>query len=92
MTEELDNSLQQTIETYLDMRLQAIDEQLSRLQSEFNEAFARLREVSASEPLDTTPVSAAIAAHLQAAREQKLSGVTAAPSTQQASQVAAIKR
>jgi hypothetical protein len=92
VTEELDNSLRQTIETYLGMRLQAIDEQLSRLQSEFNEAFERLREVSASESLDSTPVSAAIAAHLQAAREQKLSGVTAAPSTQQASQVAAIKR
>ena len=91
MTEELENSLRQTIETYLDTRLRAIDEQLSRLQSEFNEAFARLREVSASESLDATPVSEAIAAHLQAAREQKLSGVTAAPSVQGASHVAAIK-
>jgi len=91
VTEELENSLRQTIETYLDTRLSAIDEQLSRLQSEFNEAFARLREVSASESLDTTPVSEAIAAHLQAAREQKLSGVTAAPSVQGASHVAAIK-
>lgn len=76
MTEELENSLRQTIETYLDTRLRAIDEQLSRLQSEFNDAFARLRDVSTSESLDATPVSAAIAAHLQAAREQKLSGVS----------------
>lgn len=92
MTEELDNSLRQTIEAYLDMRLQAIDEQLSRLQSEFNEALARLREVSASESLDATPVSAAIAAHLQAAREQKLSGVSAPESTGTAPDIAAIKR
>jgi hypothetical protein len=90
VTEELDNSLRQTIETYLDTRLQAIDEQLSRLQSDFNEAFARLREVSAIESLDATPVAAAIAAHLQAAREQKLSGVTAA--TASARELSLIKR
>ena len=90
MTEELENSLRQTIESYLGDRLRAIDEKLLRLQSEFNEAFARLRETSASETLDATPVSAAIAAHLQAAREQKLSGVSA--STQAVPDLAVIKR
>lgn len=89
MTEELENSLRQSIETYLAERLRGIDEQLSRLQGEFNEAFAALREKSAHEPLDQTPVSEAIVAHLQAAREQKLSG-SSEPS--KSAQIATIKR
>jgi len=92
VTEELDNSLRQTIENYLGDRLRAIDEQISRLQNEFNEALARLRESSATEALDDTPVSAAIAAHLQAAREQKLTGQSAPASAEAAPQVAIIKR
>ena len=91
MTEELESSLRQTIETYLGDRLRAIDEQISRLQSEFNDALARMRESSASESLDVTPVSAAIAAHLQAAREQKLSGVSTPESTGTAPDIAVIK-
>ena len=92
MTEELENSLRQTIETYLAERLRGIDEQLSRLQGEFNDAFALLREKSASEPLDQTPVSEAIAAHLQAAREQKLSGSSEPAPPQAAPLIATIKR
>lgn len=92
MTEELDNSLRQTIETYLGDRLRAIDEQISRLQSDFNDALARLRESSATQSLDESPVSAAIAAHLQAAREQKLTGQSAPASAETAPQVAIIKR
>ncbi len=92
VTEELESSLRQTIETYLGDRLRAIDEQISRLQSEFNDALARLRESSANESLDATPVSAAIAAHLQAAREQKLSGVSAPESTPTPPDISAIKR
>lgn len=92
MSEELESSLRQTIETYLGDRLRAIDEQISRLQSEFNDALARMRESSASESLDGSPVSAAIAAHLQAAREQKLSGVSTPESTGTAPDIAVIKR
>jgi hypothetical protein len=92
VTEELESSLRQTIETYLGDRLRAIDEQISRLQSEFNDALARMRESSASESLDGSPVSAAIAAHLQAAREQKLSGISAPESTQTAPDITVIKR
>jgi len=92
VTEELESSLRQTIETYLGDRLRAIDEQISRLQSEFNDALARMRESSANESLDSTPVSAAIAAHLQAAREQKLSGISAPESTGTGPDISAIKR
>ena len=74
MSEELEYSLQQAIESYLGKRLAAIDEQLHRLQSDFDEALKRVRESSAAESLDASPLSAAIFAHLQSARAQKLSG------------------
>jgi hypothetical protein len=91
VSEELENSLQHAIESYLGKRLGAIDEQLSRLQSDFNEALKTLRESSAGESLDASPLSAAIFAHLQAARAQKLSG--AMPERAQIStEVGAIKR
>ena len=91
MSEELENSLQQAVETYLGERLRAIDEQLSRLQNDFAEALARLRQSSVSESLDGTSLSAAIFAHLQTARSQKLSG--AAPAQDEGSgEVATIKR
>lgn len=91
MSEELENSLQQAIESYLGKRLAAIDEQLNRLQSDFNEALSRVRESSAGESLEASPLSAAIFAHLQTARAQKLSGST--PDRDQAStEISTIKR
>ena len=90
MSEELENSLQQAIETYLNDRLRAIDEQVSRLQTEVSEALAQLRESSSAGSLDGTTLSAAIFAHLQTARGQKLAGVTvSAPAPRDA---ATIKR
>jgi hypothetical protein len=74
VSEELEHSLQQAIETYLSERLRAIDEQISRLQTDFNEALAGLRQASENEPLSETSLSAAIFAHLQTARGQRLSG------------------
>ena len=50
---------------------------MSRLQTEVSEALARLRESSNAESLDGTTLSAAIFAHLQTARGQKLTGATA---------------
>ena len=76
MSEELENSLQQAVETYLNDRLQSINEQVSRLQTEVNETLMRLRESSNAGSLDGTALSAAIFAHLQTARGQKLTGAT----------------
>lgn len=85
MSEELENSLQQAIETYLNDRLRSIDEQVSRLQTEVSEALAQLRESSNAQSLDGTTLSAAIFAHLQTARGQKLTGaVSAAPASRDA--------
>jgi hypothetical protein len=91
VSEELENSLQQAIETYLGERLRAIDEQLSRLQNDFAEALKHLRQSSVSESLEGTSLSAAIFAHLQTARGQKLSG--AMPErTESSGEIATIKR
>jgi hypothetical protein len=72
VSEELDHSLQQAIETYLNDRLRSIDEQLARLQTELSEGLARLREQATSQSLDGTALSAAIFAHLQTARSERL--------------------
>ena len=79
MSEELENSLLKSIETHLDDRLRAIHEELARLQTDFNETLARLRENATTGQLENTPLAEAISAHLQAAREQKLTGATPAP-------------
>lgn len=76
MTEELENSLQQAVETYLNDRLRAINEEVARLQTEVSEALERLRESSGPQTLEGTALSAAIFAHLQTARGQRLSGAT----------------
>ncbi len=81
MAEELENSLQKSIEDFLNERLSAIEEQLDRLQNDFNEQIARVREHASASAVENTPLAASIAGHLQTAREQKLSGpaATAAP-------------
>ena len=79
MSKELENSLLESIQTYLDERLRSIDEQLAKLQSDFNDGLAQVREAAASSSVKDTPLSSAISAHLQTAREQKLSGATAVP-------------
>ena len=79
MSKELENSLFESIQAYLDERLKSIDEQLAKLQSDFHEGLAQAREAAASSPIQDTPLSSAISAHLQTAREQKLSGASAVP-------------
>ena len=79
MSKELENSLFDSIQAYLDERLRSIDEQLAKLQSDFNEGLAQARATAASSPVTDTPLSAAISAHLQTARDQKLSGGTGVP-------------
>jgi len=83
VSEELENSLLKAIETHLNERFSAISEELARLQTDFNDTFGRLRESATTGQLETTPLGSAISAHLQAAREQKLSGVTPEPPSPQ---------
>jgi len=88
VSEELENSLLKSIETHLDDRLRAIHEELARLQTDFNETLGRLRDSATTGELENTPLSATVSAHLQAAREQKLSGAPlAAPAPADLSQL-----
>jgi hypothetical protein len=91
VSEELENSLQQAIESYVGDRLRAIDEQLSRLHTEFNEALTRLRESSATESFAAPPLAELVASHLQAARAQKLTEGSV-PASEQSGAVSAVKR
>lgn len=79
MSEELENSLLESIQTYIDERFRGIDQQLSKLQSDFNDALAQAREQAAGASVQSSPLASAITAHLQAAREQKLSGAAPGP-------------
>jgi hypothetical protein len=90
VSEELDHSLQQAIETYLNDRLRSIDEQLAHLQTELSDGLARLREQAATQSLDGTTVSAAIFAHLQTARSERLTAVPTPASTRP--EAASLKR
>jgi hypothetical protein len=92
VSEELENSLQQAIETYLGQRLRAIEEQIAQLQTEFGEALTRLRESTASESLSETALSASIFAHFQAARAQQLTGAAALEKAPGSEEIATIKR
>jgi hypothetical protein len=91
VSEELENSLQQAIESYLGERLRAIDEQLSRLQAEFSDAVTRLRESAEPRSLEGTPLADSVAGHLQAARAQRLAQ-GAVSASESAGEFAAVKR
>jgi hypothetical protein len=70
VSEELESGLKEAIQNYLSDRVRGIDDQLARLQQEYFEAFSRLRESAAALPTDA-PLSSAISAQLQAARDQR---------------------
>lgn len=83
MTEELEGTLREAVESHLDERLRSIKEDLSRLQEEFHSVLTRLRG-SSGESLAGTPIETAIAQHLEAARAQGSQSVPApAPATEQ---------
>jgi outer membrane biosynthesis protein TonB len=69
-TEELENSLRVAIDGYINPRLSDVREQIARLQSQINEAFAQLLAGAASEmPMDASLISA-ITQHLQSAYQR----------------------
>jgi hypothetical protein len=68
-SEELEKSLRARIDGYVDSRLNGLQEEIARLQSQFNETFTRLLERSKSETQSDTSVAVAIAEHLHAAHE-----------------------
>lgn len=74
---ELEKSLRDEVEGYINGRLNGLQEEIARLQSQINEALTRLLEHSKSETQADTSVTAVISEHLRAAHER---GIEAAAS------------
>lgn len=71
-SEELEKGLRDEIDSYLNSRLSALQEEITRLQSQVNEAFTRLLERSADATQTDTSVTIAISEHIRAAHERGL--------------------
>jgi hypothetical protein len=91
VSEELEGSLREAIESYLGERLRVINEDLSRLQEEFNSTLARLREGSAAGSLADTPLARSIAEHLHTARTRGASDTAASEAAAAGADFADIK-
>jgi len=70
VSQDLEVTLREAIERHFNERLQAINQELSRLQEDFNNAFNRVRENSSEESLDNTQLASSIAEHLASAKQQ----------------------
>jgi hypothetical protein len=68
VSEELEASLRAAVESHFNERLRQINEELSRLQEDFNGAIARLRKSSIHQSWDGSQLESSIAEHLQSAR------------------------
>jgi hypothetical protein len=71
-SEELEKGLRDEIGSYLNSRLSALQEEISRVQSQVNEAFTRLLERSSDATQTDTSVAVTISEHMRAAHEQGL--------------------
>ncbi len=89
---ELEKSLRDEVDKYVNSRLSQLQDELAEVQNQLNEAFARLRERSASEATDNMYVAAAISEHIRAAHERGIEEAAAESSrTKTASDTALIK-
>jgi hypothetical protein len=66
---QLEDSLRQDIESYVESRLSAVRQELSQLQSQLNESLSRLLDQQGDVQLDGS-VASSIAEHLRAAHEE----------------------
>jgi hypothetical protein len=89
---ELENSLRDEVDKYVNSRLSELQEEVARIQGQLNEAFERLRARSATEATDNMYVAAAISEHMRAAHERGIEEAAAESSqTKSGSDTALIK-
>ncbi|HEX7175691.1 MAG TPA: GAF domain-containing protein [Pyrinomonadaceae bacterium] len=65
---DLEQSLREDIEGYVESRLSGVREEFARLRDQFNQAFERLSERLSADAQSDAPVAVAIADHLRQAR------------------------
>jgi hypothetical protein len=87
---ELEKSLRAELDEYLNSRLSGLQEEITRLQSQVNEAFTRILERSRGEAETDTSVSASISEHIRAAHERGLEDAAAESTRTKASSDMAI--
>jgi hypothetical protein len=87
---ELEKSLRAELEEYLNSRLSGLQEEITRIQSQVNEAFTRLLERSRGEVETDTSVTATISEHIRAAHERGIEDAAAESSRTKASSDMAI--
>ncbi|HEY0407477.1 MAG TPA: hypothetical protein VGC89_17215 [Pyrinomonadaceae bacterium] len=91
-SEELEKGLRDEVENYLNLRLSALQEEITRLQSQVNEAFTRLLERSADATQTDTSVAIAISEHMRAAHERGIEAAAAESTrTKASSDIALLK-
>jgi hypothetical protein len=89
---ELENSLRAEIDEYLNSRLNGLQEEIARVQSQVNESFTRLLERSRGESQSNTEVAASISEVIRAAHERGVEDAAAESSrTKASSDIAIIK-
>jgi hypothetical protein len=87
---ELEKSLREKIDGYLNSRLNEIHEEIARLQSQLNETFTRLLEYTTDEARTDQSLSHFIAEHIHAAHERGIEEAKAASERAKASSEMAI--
>jgi len=87
---ELENSLRAEVNEYINSRLSGLQEEITRLQSQVNEAFTRLLESSHSEGEAHMEVAASISEVIRAAHERGIEEAAAESSRTKASSDIAI--
>ncbi|HYX43016.1 MAG TPA: hypothetical protein VE821_15025 [Pyrinomonadaceae bacterium] len=70
VSEELEQSLRAEVESYISERLRNQQAEILRVQSEINQALARLAEQLTGEPSADAPISVAVAEHLRRAHSE----------------------
>jgi hypothetical protein len=86
----LEKSLRAELDEYLNSRLSGLQEEITRLQSQVNEAFTRILERSRGEAEIDTSVTATISEHIRAAHERGIEDAAAESSRTKASSDMAI--
>ena len=91
-SEELEKSLRNDIDNYINERLSGLQEDIKGLQTQLNEAFARLSERATNDTQEDGAIGASILEHIRAARELGLEDAAAeSRDTQASSDIAILK-
>ena len=89
-SEDLEKSLRKEIDNYVNARLNGLQEEIKRLQSQVSEAFALLSERATSSTQSDVSIRTSLLEHMRAAHESGVEDAAAESSRTQASSDIAI--